>query len=143
MGEISEKVMQDVKFRFWKSRREIATAEARYFHTDSCEKLKWSLVSSTSMYSSKDSFEKLRMCRFQNCPWYWNLTKIWWRKFGNKHWWLFSGTRCTSCYILLHHPTSYASHSILSHSINLHHAASSYIICVTYQNVKFLKHYLQ
>ena len=49
---------------------------------------------SWSNFKIRDSFEKLRMCRFQNCPWFWNLTKIWWRKFGNKHWWLFSGTRC-------------------------------------------------
>ena len=60
------------------------------------------LVSSISIFSAyswsnfkiRDSFGKLKTCRFQNCPWFWNLTKIWWRKWGNKHWWLFSGTRC-------------------------------------------------
>ena len=45
------------------------------------------LVSFTSIFSAsswpkskiRDSFGKLRPCRFQNCPWFWNLSKIWWR----------------------------------------------------------------
>ena len=51
---------------------------------------------SWSNFKIRDSFEKLRMCRFQNCPWFWNLTKIWWRYWGNKHWWLFLWTQCMS-----------------------------------------------
>ena len=37
---------------------------------------------SWSNFKIRDSFEKLRTCRFQNCPWFWNLTKIWWRNWG-------------------------------------------------------------
>ena len=37
---------------------------------------------SWSKLKSRNSFEKLRTSRFQNCPWFWNLTKIWWRNWG-------------------------------------------------------------
>ena len=75
--------MQDVNLRFWKSGTVIATAEAQYFHPDSCEKSKWPLVSFTSIYSSlswskfksKDSFEKLRIGRFWNWTYFLNLVK--------------------------------------------------------------------
>ena len=99
--------MQDVNLRFWKSGTVIATAEAQYFHPDSCEKLKWPLVSFTSIYSSlswskfksKDSFEKLRMSRFQNWPCFLNFVKIWWRYCQKQNWEIFRTTLYISIWI--------------------------------------------
>ena len=55
----------------------------------------WHPVSFSSLFSAniwpnfnfRDSFGKLRTCSFQNCPWYCNLDKIWWRKWSSNFLW--------------------------------------------------------
>ena len=88
MWKISEKVLLDVKLRFWRSRRVVTTVKTGYYLPYSCENCKWPLVCSTSIFSastwpnfkSKVSFEILRTSRLQNWPYFLNLVKIWWIK---------------------------------------------------------------
>ena len=64
-----------------------------------CENCKWPIPCSTSIFSgstwpnvkSKVSFEILRTSRFQNCPYFWNLMKIWCRYWWNTKVELFCG----------------------------------------------------
>ena len=85
--KLLEKVMQDVQWRFWRSKTMIKIAEIGKFLTYSCEKWKWPLVwlspnisaSTWPKFKIKDSFEILRTSRFQNWPYFLNLVEIWWR----------------------------------------------------------------
>ena len=60
-------------------------------------------ASTWSNFKIKDSFEILRTSRFQNCPSFFNLVKIWGSYCQNTNWELFSWTPCsnnrTSSYI--------------------------------------------
>ena len=58
-------------------------------------------IKSWSNFKIRDSFEKLRTCRFQNCPWFWNLTKIWWRNWGK------TGSNCPVWFRLCCTPTAW------------------------------------
>ena len=39
-------------------------------------------IKTWSNFKIRDSFEIYMFSAFQNCPWFWNLTKIWWRNWG-------------------------------------------------------------
>ena len=54
MWKISEKVMLEVKTRFWRSRRVVTTAETEYYIPYSFENWKWPMVSLTSIFSGKE-----------------------------------------------------------------------------------------
>ena len=49
---------------------------------------------SWSNFKIRDSFGKLRTCRFQNCPWFWNLSKIWWKNWRKTKVSIFLWTQC-------------------------------------------------
>ena len=102
MWKILQKVMWDVKLRFWESFWVFKTVETGYFLISSCTKVKnwkWPLVCSNPNISAstwpklkiKDSFEILRMSRFQNWPYFLNLVKIWWRYWQKTNCLLFCG----------------------------------------------------
>ena len=83
-----------------------------------CEKLEWPLVSWTSIISastwpkfkSKFSFEILRTSRFQNCPYFLNFVKIWWRYCQKQNWEIFR----TTLYFWNHGEFQHAVHSWLN-----------------------------
>ena len=100
--KLLEKVIQDVQWRFWRSKTLITIAEIWKFLTYSCEKWKWPLVwknpnisaSTWPKFKIKDSFEILRTGRFQNSPYFLNLVEIWWRYCPKTNCQVFLWTRC-------------------------------------------------
>ena len=69
-----------------------------------CENWKWPLVCSNLNISAstlptfkiKDSYEILRTSRFQKCPSFLNLMKVWGNYRQNTNWHLFSWTPCST-----------------------------------------------
>ena len=90
-------------------------------------------IKSWSNIKIRDSFEIYMFSAFQNCPWFWNLTKIWLRYWGKPglNWvdwfWLY----CTWNHYLIQQPDYVLQTDKLHMTIICHNQSNQYYHTIT------------